>query len=205
MREATVFGFGARPRKDAAHETGGKGLRDNKPLLAALRDLHTDATRVQLWFSVPNQAVAELREPGAGRTFWDFRYMDPVVIDFFANTSGRRHVNIGTIPRWMFNVPPVDLPGDPAASFYGYTRGTAGGLLKDPTGRQFGEYQARLFQWYTEGGFTDEVGKWHESLQYWASTEVSASSSWSRVAKMRLQIASLTMSQSFSTGLSSGL
>jgi hypothetical protein len=135
----------------------------NKPLLQALRDLHTNDTRLQLWFSVPNQVVAEIKEPTATETFWDFKYMDPVVIDFFNNTSGVHHINIGTIPRWMFNVPPVEVPTDPAASFYPYTKDTTGDLLKDPTGKQFADFQARIFQWYTQGGFTDEISKYHKS------------------------------------------
>ncbi|MDR3736294.1 MAG: hypothetical protein P4L10_12250 [Acidobacteriaceae bacterium] len=144
----------------------------NKPLLKALRDLHTDDTRLQLWYSVPLQAVAELKEPTATKTFWDFRAMDPVVIDFFAHTKGARHINMGTIPRWMFNVPPVALPSDPAATLYAYTDGTKGELLKDSTGRQFAEFQVRLFQWYTQGGFTDEIGHYHRSgyhfkIDYW--------------------------------------
>ena len=80
----------------------------NKQLLKDLKGLHTNDTRLQLWFSVPNQVIAELKEPTATETFWDFKYMDPVVIDFYKNTSGRRHINIGTIPRWMFKLPPVD-------------------------------------------------------------------------------------------------
>lgn len=144
----------------------------NKQLLKDLKDLHTNDTRLQLWFSVPNQVVAELKEPTATETFWDFKYMDPVVIDFYKNTSGRRHINIGTIPRWMFKLPPVDVPTDPAASFYPYTKDTTGALLKDPTGKQFADFQARIFQWYTQGGFTDEIGNYHKSgyhfkIDYW--------------------------------------
>ncbi|HEY1801307.1 MAG TPA: hypothetical protein VGG46_10275, partial [Terriglobales bacterium] len=74
----------------------------NKPLLKALRDLHTQDTRLQLWYTVPRQAVAELKEPTATETFWNFQYIDPLFSDFYANTSGRHHVNVGTIPRWMF-------------------------------------------------------------------------------------------------------
>ena len=144
----------------------------NKQLLKDLRDLHTNDTRLQLWYSVPNQVVAELKEPTATETFWDFRYMDPVVIDFFANTTGAHNVNIGTIPRWMFNLPPVEIPSDPGATSYAYGDGTKGELLKDPSGRQFAEFQARLFRWYTQGGFTDEIGKYHKSghhlkIDYW--------------------------------------
>ena len=144
----------------------------NKPLLKALRDLHTNDTRLQLWYSVPNQVVAELKEPTATETFWDFKYMDPVVVDFFANTTGVHHINIGTIPRWMFKVAPASIPSDPAASYYPYTDGTTGDLMKDPSGKQFAEFQARIYQWYTQGGFTDEIGKYHSSghhfkIDYW--------------------------------------
>jgi hypothetical protein len=144
----------------------------NKPLLKALRDLHTDDTRLQLWFTIPRQTVAELKEPTAKETFWDFKYIDPLFSDFFANTSGRRNVNVGTIPRWMFNVPDIEIPSDPGASFHSYTQGTTGALLKDPTGLQFAEYQARIYSWYTQGGFTDEIGKYHRSghhytIDYW--------------------------------------
>lgn len=144
----------------------------NMPMWKALKNLHTNDTRLQLWFSVPNQVIAELKEPTATETFWDFRYMDPVVADYFANTSGAHHINIGTIPRWMFKVPPVDLPADPGASFYPYDAGTSGELLKDPSGKQFADYQVRVFQWYTQGGFTDEIGKFHRSghhykINYW--------------------------------------
>ncbi len=135
----------------------------NKKLLEDLRNLHTNDTRLQLWFSVPNQAVPELKEPTATETFWNFKYIDPVVIDFFANTTGLHHVNIGTIPRWMFNVPEIALPSDPGGTSYQYAEGTKGELLKDPSGKQFAEYQARIFQWYTQGGFTDEIGRYHKS------------------------------------------
>ncbi|HZC42564.1 MAG TPA: hypothetical protein VE195_00215 [Acidobacteriaceae bacterium] len=144
----------------------------NKPLLKALRDLHTNDTRLQLWFTVPRQAVAELKEPTATETFWNFQYIDPLFSDFFANTSGQRHVNVGTIPRWMFNVPDIKIPSDPGASFHPYTDGTTGALLKDPTGKQFADYQVRIYEWYTKGGFTDEIGKYHKSghhykITYW--------------------------------------
>jgi hypothetical protein len=67
-------------------------------------------------------------------------HIDPVVVDYFANTKGRHNVNIGTIPRWMFKVSDIVLPGDPAVSDYAYTKDTTGDLLNDPTGKQFGEY-----------------------------------------------------------------
>lgn len=142
------------------------------PLFRALRNLHTNDTRLQFWFSVTRYVLPEPKAPTATQTFWDFQYMDPLVADYYANTTGRHNINMGTIPRWMFNVPPVDVPKDPGASFYPYTDGTSGSLLKDPSGKQFADYQARLFSWYTQGGFTDELGHYHRSghhykIDYW--------------------------------------
>jgi hypothetical protein len=141
-------------------------------LFRALKNLHTNDTRLQFWFSVTRCALPELKEPTATETFWDFSCMDDLVTDYYANTAGRHHINIGSIPRWMFNVPPLEVPSDPGASFYAYTDGTRGDLLKDPSGRQFAEYQARIYEWYTKGGFTDELGKYHRSghhykIDYW--------------------------------------
>ena len=141
-------------------------LRDSPihdALFKALQDLHTDATRLQFWYSVSRQAVLEIEEPTSTETHWDFRYADPLVADYYAHTSGKHHLNISTIPRWMFKVPPKQVPTDPKASFYPYTDDTRGDLLKDPSGRQIAEYQARIFQWYTQGGFKDELGKFHKS------------------------------------------
>jgi len=142
------------------------------PLFRALRNLHTNDTRLQFWFSVTRAALPELKPPTATETFWDFQYMDPLVADYYANTAGRHHINMGSIPRWMFNVPPANVPQDPAASSYAYTDGTRGDLLKDPSGKQFADYQVRLYEWYTKGGFTDELGHYHHSghhykIDYW--------------------------------------
>ena len=141
-------------------------------LFKALRDLHTDDTRLQFWYSVSRQAVLEQKEPTATETFWDFQYADPLVADYYANTSGKHHLNISTIPRWMFKVPVKEVPADPTASFYPYTDDTTGALLKDPSGKQIADYQARIYQWYTKGGFPDEAGKFHKSghhykVDYW--------------------------------------
>lgn len=150
-------------------------LRNNPmhdPEFQALKDLHTNDTRLQLWFTVTRQAVAELKPPTATETFWDFTWIDPLVEDYYNNTAGKHHINMGTIPRWMFNVPDKEAPSDPAATFYAYTDGTAGDLLKDPSGKQLADYQVRLYEWLTKGGFTDELGKYHKSghhykIDYW--------------------------------------
>ncbi|MCL2659214.1 MAG: hypothetical protein FWD64_01665 [Acidobacteriaceae bacterium] len=134
------------------------------PEFKALEDLKTNDTRLQAWYSIPIQAVPELKEPTDKETFWDFKYLDDLMEDFYAHTTGRHHVNIGTVPRWMFNVPSMEVPTDPNVSFYNYTNDdTKGTLLKDPDGKQFADYQARIYQWYTQGGFTDELGKEHKS------------------------------------------
>ena len=41
-----------------------------------------------------------------------------------------------------------------------YTQGTE---LRDPSGKELGDYYARLVSWYVNGGFTDENGVRHES------------------------------------------
>ena len=41
-----------------------------------------------------------------------------------------------------------------------YTQGTE---LRDPSGKELGDYYGRLVSWYVNGGFTDENGKRHES------------------------------------------
>lgn len=141
-------------------------------LFDALQKLDTNDTRLQFWYAVTRQAVLEIKEPTATETFWDFQYADPLVADYYAHTKGRHHMNVTTIPRWMFDVPPKEVPEDPKASFFAYTDDTTGAKLKDPSGKQIADYQARIFQWYAKGGFTDEAGKFHKSghhykIDYW--------------------------------------
>lgn len=141
-------------------------------LFQSLENLGTDDTRLQFWYSVTRQAVLEVEEPSATETHWDFQYADPLVADYYAHTRGKHHLNITTIPRWMFQVAPKQVPDSPEASFYPYTDDTRGDLLKDPSGRQIAEYQARIFSWYAKGGFTDEIGHFHKSghhykIDYW--------------------------------------
>jgi hypothetical protein len=49
---------------------------------------------------------------------------------------------------------------------------TQGSDFRDPTFKEVADYYARLLSWYTQGGFTDEFGKRHESghrykVDYW--------------------------------------
>jgi hypothetical protein len=64
---------------------------------------------------------------------------------------------------------PVSYPSDPNEPVWNYEQGSA---LRDPSGKEAGEYFARLLSWYTKGGFADEFGKRHESgfhysIPYW--------------------------------------
>jgi hypothetical protein len=138
---------------------------------AALKMLGADYVRFVPWLPYPKIAVAELQPPTADHTSWDFTYIDPVTKDFLAATEGHSTiVNFSTIPAWMFKTDkPVTYPEDPNQVFWNYTQGTE---LRDPSGKELGDYYARLVSWFTKGGFTDENGKRHESgyhyeFPYW--------------------------------------
>lgn len=138
---------------------------------SALKALGADYVRYVPWFPYPKMAVAELQPPAADRTYWDFTGVDPVTKDFLAATAGHSTVmNFSTIPAWMFRTAePVSYPADPNQVDWDYTQGTE---LRDPTGRELGDYYARLVRWYTRGGFRDELGRWHASgyhyrFPYW--------------------------------------
>lgn len=150
-------------------------LRPGSPIhdgaFAALQELGADYVRYVPWEPYPRLAVAELDPPRGGTTSWDFSYIDPSLLDFFKATAGHTTiVNFSTVPAWMFKTPkPVTYPADPNEVNWNYSQGTE---LVDPTGRQLGEYYARLVSWYTRGGFTDEAGKFHKSdhhfeIPYW--------------------------------------
>ncbi len=129
---------------------------------AALQALGADYVRYVPWLPYPRIAVTELEPPSKEKTSWDFTHADPVTKDFLAATQGHSTIiNFSTIPAWMFKTDkPVKYPEDPNQVVWNYTQGTE---LRDPTGKELGEYFARLVSWYTKGGFTDENGKRHES------------------------------------------
>ncbi|MGB8112131.1 MAG: glycosyl hydrolase family 39 [Candidatus Sulfotelmatobacter sp.] len=137
--------------------------------LEALHKLGADYVRYAFWFPYPKMAVAELRPPEGDQTFWDFQYMDPLVDDFLRASEGHSSVfSFSTIPQWMFTtVKPIVYPDDPNQVFWDYTQGT------ELTNVQaMADYYARLAGWYTQGGFTDELGKFHASghhfdIRYW--------------------------------------
>jgi len=150
-------------------------LRRGSPIhdrvFAELQRLGADYVRYVPWLPYPKLGVAELEPPTKERTSWDFSLIDPMTIDFLNATKGHPvMLNFSTIPAWMFKTDKaVEYPQDPDQVTWSYTQGTE---LRDPTGKELGDYFARLVSWYVNGGFTDELGKRHESghrfkIDYW--------------------------------------
>jgi Glycosyl hydrolases family 39 len=133
----------------------------------ALSDLGADYVRYVPWLPYPRLGVAELEPPKDGKTYWDFSLIDPMTIDFLQATRGHSVVvNFSTIPQWMYKTEkPVTYPDDPDKVAWNYEQGTE---LRDPSGKEVADYYARLLSWYTKGGFTDELGKLHESGYHYA-------------------------------------
>jgi glycosyl hydrolase family 39 (putative alpha-L-iduronidase) len=147
----------------------GTPVHDNA--FQALKDLGADYVRYVPWLPYPKLGVAELEAPKDGKTSWDFTYIDPMTTDFLEATRGHDSVlNFSTIPQWMVKTAkPVTYPDDPDGVTWTYTQGND---FRDPSFKEVAEYYARLLSWYTKGGFTDELGKRHESghrykVAYW--------------------------------------
>lgn len=137
----------------------------------ALHDLGADYVRYVPWLPYPRLGVAELEAPKDGKTSWDFSVIDPMTIDFLEATKGHSVIlNFSTIPEWMYKTDkPVPYPADPNQVTWEYEEGSE---LRDPSMQEVAGYYARLLSWYTQGGFTDEFGKRHESgyhysIRYW--------------------------------------
>ncbi|MDP9081069.1 MAG: glycosyl hydrolase family 39 [Bacteroidota bacterium] len=146
----------------------GAPMHDNS--FNALKDLSADFVRYVPWFPYPKLVVAELEAPGK-ETHWDFSLIDPMTIDFLEATKGHSVImNFSTIPQWMFKTEkPVTYPDDPNQVGWGYGGGAE---LRDSTLKELTGYYVRLISWYTKGGFTDELGKYHKSgyhyeIPYW--------------------------------------
>jgi hypothetical protein len=141
-------------------------LRRGSPIhdgsFQAVRQLQADYVRYVPWLPYPKLAVAELEPPTPKSTSWDFSLIDPMTTDFLNATEGHSTVmNFSTMPAWLFKTPkPITYPSDPYQVYWDYTKGTE---LKDPSGKQLGDYYRRLVSWYTKGGFTDENGARHTS------------------------------------------
>jgi hypothetical protein len=127
-----------------------------------VQKLGANYVRYVPWLPYPKLAVAELEPPTNNQTSWDFSLIDPLTIDFLNATKGHSVIlNFSTIPQWMFKTPkPVSYPENPDQVTWSYTQGTE---LRDPSMKELGNYYGRLVSWYVDGGFTDELGKRHES------------------------------------------
>jgi hypothetical protein len=147
----------------------GSAIHDR--VFGALKDLGADYVRYVPWLPYPKLGVAELEPPADGKTSWDFSLIDPMMEDFMNATAGHSVVpNFSTIPQWMFKTEkPVAYDADPDKVVWDYERGTE---FRDPSLKEVGDYYGRLVSWYTQGGFTDEFGKRHDSghhykIPYW--------------------------------------
>jgi hypothetical protein len=82
--------------------------------------------------------------------------------DFLVATDGHPTVmNFSTTPAWLWKTDkPVTYPDDPNRVVWNYTQGSE---LRDPSGKELGDYYGRLVSWYVNGGFTDENRVKHES------------------------------------------
>jgi hypothetical protein len=154
---------------------GNPMLRKGAPMhdgsFAALKDLNADYVRYVPWFPYPKLAVVELDAPDSGKTSWDFSLIDPMTIDFLEATKGHSFImNFSTIPQWMFKTDyKVAYPKDPNELGWSYGGGSQ---LRDSTMKELTDYYVRLISWYSKGGFTDEMGKYHKSgyhyeIPYW--------------------------------------
>jgi hypothetical protein len=132
------------------------------PMLNAIHDLGADYVRYAPCNLYPRLSVAELEPPSKTSTSWDFSLIDPYTEDAFQALNGHPvEFTLSTIPEWMFKTPkPVGYPKDPEELFYDYEQGRE---LRDPTYKEVADYYARVVSWYANGGFTDELGKWHAS------------------------------------------
>jgi len=143
----------------------------HKATFKALENLGADYVRYVPWFPYPKMAVAELKPPTDDNTFWDFTYLDSTMEALMDATKGHSVViNFSTTPAWMWKTDSiVTYPDDAYKTCWDYNQGTK---LKDTTLAQLTNYYIRLFEWYTKGGFTDELGHFHKSghfykIPYW--------------------------------------
>ncbi|WP_133996683.1 glycosyl hydrolase family 39 [Dinghuibacter silviterrae] len=139
-----------------------RGTPIHDSIFTALQALGCDYVRFVPWLPYPRLGVAELKE-----NVWDFSVIDPITLDFLEATKGHSVIlNFSTIPAWMYKTAqPVAYPDDPYAVFWDYTQGN---VPRDTTYGEIARYYARLYSWYTKGGFTDETGARHGSGHHYA-------------------------------------
>lgn len=138
----------------------------HKSTFEALKNLERDYVRYVPWFPYPKMSVAELKAPDKDRTYWDFTWLDSTMVAIMEATKDHTTViNFSTIPAWMWKTDkPVEYPENAYQVSWDYNQGT---VLRDTTMKEVAGYYARLFSWYTKGGFKDELGKFHKSNHYY--------------------------------------
>lgn len=147
-----------------------RGAPIHESSFKALKELGADYVRFVPWFPYPHAAVPQLRRPTKDSTFWNFSTIDPIMEDMMVATKNHSLIlNFSTIPDWMFEGEAIRVPNDQDLAFWDYNRGRK---LQDTSAREVAAYFARIFSWYTQGGFTDELGRYHESghhfkIPYW--------------------------------------
>ena len=157
--------IGASPTTPTLQVVVNPMLRPGSPIshraFQALHRLGANDVRFVPWLPYPQLAVAELKPPANGKTFWNFKLIDPMVRNFMRATAGHPVImNFSTIPEWMFQTPkPVTWPANPNQVVWNYEQGTK---LRVSL-KTLAAYYARLVSWYTKGGFRDEYGHWHKS------------------------------------------
>lgn len=144
-------------------------IRPSSPIynkvFQALENLEADYVRYVPWFPYPKLAVAELEPPTPENTSWNFKYLDSSITEFMNRTKGHPVVmNISTTPAWMWEGKRVNYPDDPYQVYWSYNQGEK---LRDTTLNEISNYYERVFKWYTQGGFTDENGRYHKSGYYY--------------------------------------
>ena len=152
-------------------------------LFGLLSDLRAQRVRYVPWLPTPLLGVAALEPPTANSTSWNFTLLDEQFLDTWNAVqgvtsevgSGAKNLGYAMIPN--FSTPPTWLYNENDWSYStecsqangcksnGYEKGTApasfhGGLTA------LGDYYGRLLAWYTQGGFTDELGIRHTSGHY---------------------------------------
>jgi len=152
----------------------------------AMTNLGAEYVRYAPWFPNPRVVVTELTPhkctASQPSTNWNSTLFDQIVRDFMAAVCGPNAAagecklsvvqQLSTMPSWMYNggycqdADPSCLPlaGEGAWNTTNrFNRYAAGHSLVDASCGQMARYMGRLVGWYTNGGFNDECGHWHES------------------------------------------
>jgi hypothetical protein len=105
---------------------------------------------------------AQCSNASAVVTHWDFAAMDAVFLPFYESVAGNASqpiISFSTQPAWMYSPTDWSYPQNRSTPYYGYSRGPASACNLT----LIAAYYGRVFAWYTNGGFVDEAGEWHQS------------------------------------------